>query len=647
MCGIAGLLLGSSAAPGVVLDAVCGAMAGAIVYRGPDDGGVWVDEAVGVALGHRRLSILDLSAAGAQPMHADNGRYVIVFNGEIYNHQAIRDALDATHWRGHSDTETILAALVAWGLEQTLRRLVGMFAIAVWDRQTRSLTLTRDRVGEKPLYYGLQNGVLLFGSELKALGAYPKFQKEVDRSALALFMRYGSVPQPHTIWRDVWKLLPGTYLTISQDDVRGRLPTPKYYWRASDMATQQPRADISDMEAIGLLDDRLRRAVSGQMIADVPLGAFLSGGVDSSVVVALMQAQSRTPVRTFSIGFKESDYNEAEHAKLVAKHLGTDHTEFYVTPDDALDVVPHLSLMYDEPFADSSQIPTHLVASMARRHVTVCLSGDGGDELFGGYNRYFWGRSIWNRIGVVPRPVRTMLGSMMSLLPPDAWDRVGRVLPRGIRQPMLGDRVHKLAAVIDVADTDELYQRLISQHREEASIVIGADEASLWSDAESARFAASVRGGDFTERMMFHDLVGYLSDDILTKVDRAAMSVSLETRIPMLDVDLIEFAWSLPLRMKVRENQGKWLLRQVLYQYVPKEMIERPKQGFGVPLDSWLRGPLRAWAEALIDEGRLAREGYLDPGIIQRKWREHLSGRRNWQHWLWNVFMFQSWLESQ
>jgi asparagine synthase (glutamine-hydrolysing) len=383
------------------------------------------------------------------------------------------------------------------------------------------------------------------------------------------------------------------------------------------------------------------------MIADVPLGAFLSGGVDSSAIVALMQAQSTRPVKTFSIGFTEADYNEAVYAKAVASHLGTDHTEFYLSPTDAMAVIPRLSEMYDEPFGDSSQIPTHLVAAMARRHVTVCLSGDGGDELFGGYNRYFWGRSIWHRIGSFPPSLRSLAGKAISSLPPHAWDRLGRLLPRKLHQPALGDRLHKLASVIDVADTDELYRRLVSQHRESGSIVIGGNDVPIWADTEATTFAASVRGTDFTERMMFHDLVGYLTDDILTKVDRAAMAVSLETRIPLLDHRLVEFAWSLPLHMKIRNGQSKWLLRQVLYRYVPKELIERPKQGFGVPLDSWLRGPLREWAETYLDAARLQREGFFDPEPVRAKWHEHLSGKRNWQHWLWNVLMFQAWLERQ
>jgi asparagine synthase (glutamine-hydrolysing) len=640
MCGFAGILGRQSEGKTHVHE-----MISAIRYRGPDDSGVWCDRAAGLTLGHARLSILDLSPEGHQPMLSRSGRYVISYNGEVYNFPELRAELEiaGARFRGRSDTEVMLAAFEKWGIESAVRRFVGMFAFALWDRGERQLTLVRDRIGEKPLYYGWCGETFLFGSELKALCAHPSWCGDINRAVLASYMRYGYVPLPHSIYLGISKLLPGTWIRISADDPPGHMPLPVTYWSAREAAMQEPLADLSDAAATDALDSLLRQAVGRQMISDVPIGAFLSGGIDSSTVVALMQCQSPRPVRTFSIGFSESDYDEARYAKLVAAHLGTDHTELYLSAKEALDVIPRLPEIYDEPFGDSSQIPTHLVAALARKHVTVALSGDGGDELFGGYNRYFWGRSIWNRIGPVPQGVRYGIGRMMTTLSPAAWDRFGKLLPYGLRQPTLGDRIHKLASVIDVDGPDELYRRLVSQHREPGSLIVGANESPIWADVEAAAFGRD----DFTERMMFHDLVGYLTDDILAKVDRAAMAVSLETRVPLLDHHLVEFAWRLPLSMKIRDGQGKWLLRQVLHRYVPRELINRPKQGFGVPLDAWLRGPLREWAEELLDEHRLRREGYLHLAPIREKWNEHLSGRRNWQYWLWNVLMFQAWLSAK
>ncbi len=619
-------------------------MVASIRYRGPDNSGFWCDERIKIGLGHARLSILDLSPEGHQPMVSFSGRYILSYNGEVYNFAELRSELEAAgqKFRGHSDTEVMLAAFEEWGIEKAVQRFVGMFAFALWDRIERQLTLVRDRLGEKPLYYGWCGKTFLFGSELKALCAYPLWRGEINRGVLASYMRYGYVPLPHSIYQGISKLLPGTWLKVSSDNLPGHRLVPIPYWSAREVAMQEPLADLSDAGATDALDSLLRQAVGRQMISDVPLGAFLSGGIDSSTIVALMQRLSPRPVRTFSIGFSESDYDEARYAKVVAAHLGTDHTEMYLSAEEALGVIPRLPAIYDEPFGDSSQIPTHLVAALARKHVTVALSGDGGDELFGGYNRYFWGRSIWNRIGQLPQGVRHGVGKLMTALSPGAWDCIGTLLPRGLRQPTLGDRIHKLASVIDVDGPDELYRRLVSQYREPGSLIVGADETPIWADAEAAAFGRS----DFTERMMFHDLVGYLSDDILTKMDRAAMAVSLETRVPLLDHHLVEFAWRLPLTMKIRDGQGKWLLRQVLYRYVPRELIERPKQGFGIPLDTWLRGPLREWAEELLNEHRLRREGYLHPAAIREKWDEHLSGRRNWQYWLWNVLMFQAWLSA-
>jgi len=640
MCGIAGIMFHR----GSGLDRIVSDMTGMIRYRGPDNSGVWGDSTYGLSLGHARLSILDLSPAGHQPMESASGRYSIVFNGEIYNHLELREQLTSAPWHGHSDTETLLAAIETWGVDKALQATVGMFALALWDRVERCLILVRDRMGEKPLYYGWANGTFLFASELKALEAYPGWRGEIDRGVLALFMRYGYVPLPHSIYTGIRKLLPGTYATIASTCAPGYWPEPTPYWSAVAVARQTRRCDWTDGMAEDELDRLLSRAVKGQMVADVPLGAFLSGGIDSSTVVAFMQAHSSRPVKTFSLGFCDDDYNEAPGARAVAEHLGTDHTEFYVSPADALSVIPLLPSMYDEPFGDSSAIPTYLVAQLAKQHVTVALSGDGGDELFGGYNRYSWGSLIWRRIARVPVSMRAIASCALTMLSPEQWDRIGRMsrtgLPVSLHLSALGEKVHKLAAVLDSDSQTELYRRLVSLQRETASLVIGTQEKPIWADTQAQQLGD--RG--FSEAMMFHDLVGYLTDDILAKVDRAAMAISLETRMPLLDHRVVEFSWSLPLSMKLRtESQGKWLLRQVLYRYVPKHLVERPKMGFGIPLDSWLRNGLRDWAEALLDESRLRHEGYFDPAPIREKWQEHLSGRRNWQYWLWNVLMFQAW----
>lgn len=641
MCGIVGFL--ESPPLGGDAKAVLGTMAARLRHRGPDDVGVWLDEQASVALGHTRLAILDLSSAGHQPMVSPSGRYVITYNGEIYNHLELRAQLGNRPWQGHSDTETLLAAIDAWGVEKTLQAAAGMFAFGLWDRVEKRLILARDRIGEKPLYYGWCGKTVLFGSELKALAAHPAWEGRINRDVLASFMRYAYVPLPHSIYKGIHKLLPGTYLTITGSDRPDSFPEPRPYWSALDVTRQSELGNISEQEATIELDRLLRQAIKGQMVADVPLGAFLSGGVDSSTVVALMQAQSARPVRTFSIGFEEGEYDEARHAKAVAQHLGTDHTEMYVRAGDALAVIPRLPELHDEPFGDSSSIPTYLVAQVARRHVTVALSGDGGDELFGGYNRHFWARSIWDKAGFLPVVFRQGLAAVLASVSPEQWDywasRFRPLLPPALRIRTVGDKVHKLADVLPAVDQADVYRRLVSQHRSPESLVIGASEPSIWADEQAAKLTRA----DFSEWMMFQDLVGYLTDDILTKVDRAAMAASLETRIPLLDHRVVAFAWQLPLKMKVRGEQGKWLLRQVLYRYVPKELIERPKMGFGVPLDRWLRGELRDWAEDLLDEQRLRQEGYFDASLVRQKWEEHLSGRRNWQYWLWNVLMFQAW----
>jgi asparagine synthase (glutamine-hydrolysing) len=624
-------------------------MANAITYRGPDDHGVWIDENREVSLAHRRLSILDLSPAGHQPMHSSSGRYVIAFNGEIYNHLEIRNLLTNANWRGHSDTETLLAAFEEWGIEVTLKKTIGMFAIALWDLQTRQLTLARDRLGEKPIYYGWQGcgerASFIFGSELKALKAHPSFTANIDRDALCLLMRHNYIPAPYSIYNGIYKLQPAAFLTVS---LERREPVIQTYWSLADVAVtgNGNRFTSSPQQAIDELDVLLKAAVRQQMVADVPLGAFLSGGIDSSTVVALMQAQSARPVKTFTIGFNEAGYNEAVHAKAVAGHLGTEHTELYVTPQQALDVIPKLPKLYCEPFSDSSQIPTFLVSQLACQKVTVSLSGDAGDELFAGYNRYVLAQNLWGKVSRVPLGMRTLAAAGISGLSPTAWNQFLEPLqpfaPKSLRQANVGDKLHKGAGVLSAKTIDELYLGLVT-HWQPEGLVLGGNEPKTYLRGNSLQ----LNGLDDVQRMMALDAMTYLPDDILCKVDRASMAVSLESRVPFLDHRVVEFAWRIPQSLKMRDGVGKWILRQVLYRYVPKDLIDRPKMGFGVPIDSWLRGPLKDWAEELLDEGRLRREGYFNPMPIRKKWAEHLSGKRNWQYHLWDVLMFQSWLEEQ
>jgi len=653
MCGITGMIDPNPHSDRVLtLQNDVTRMADRLAHRGPDDSGVWVDAAVGVALGHRRLSILDLSPLGHQPMHSTSGRYVIVFNGEIYNYLDLRHELEQVGgitWRGHSDTEVMLAAVEAWGVKAALQRFIGMFAFALWDRRERTLFLARDRLGEKPLYYGWSGGVFLFGSELKALRAHPAFTAAINRDALTLFLRHSYIPVPYSIYQGIAKLPPATFATLTWPALaRHADPAIEWYWSFREVAEAgiAHPLPVDETAAVGELDALLRDAVARQMVADVPLGVFLSGGVDSSTIVALMQAQSSRPVKTFTIGFHEAGYNEAEYAQAVARHLGTDHTELYVTPQQAQAVIPHLPQLYDEPFADSSQIPTVLVSQLARTQVTVSLSGDAGDELFGGYNRYFLVERIWNSLSRLPPSLRTGMARLLLSIPTPWLDRVLNalrpVLPQALRYPQAGDKVHKLAELLTLPNAEHLYRRLVSFWDQPEALVIGGQEpATVLTDASQWANLPN-----FIQHMMYLDTLTYLPDDILVKVDRAAMSVGLESRVPFLDHRVVEWAWRVPLHMKIRNGQGKWLLRQVLYRYVPKELIERPKQGFGIPIDRWLRGPLRDWAEALLDESRLRREGFFNPQPIRIKWAEHLAGTRNWQYHLWSVLMFQAWLET-
>jgi asparagine synthase (glutamine-hydrolysing) len=667
-------------------------MANSLRHRGPDDLGLWMDESAGLALGHRRLAILDLSPAGHQPMISACGRYVMAFNGEIYNHLELRGKLGAPEvsqltrndrveensierartggWRGHSDTETLLVGIAAWGLEATLKICVGMFAIALWDRQTRTLSLARDRLGEKPLYYGwVGNGddrAFAFASELKALRAYPGFANPVCRQSLAQYLRFMYVPAPRSIYQGVYKLEPGCILTLAgslpaqapSDPLRpgqehGSLRIDRW-WALAEVVTQGAGSVESEEVLLTQLELTLARAVQDQSLADVPLGAFLSGGVDSSTIVALMQQQAResgaAPVQTFTIGFDEAGFDESPYARAVAMHLGTQHYEMRVTAQMAQDVIPTLPWMYDEPFADSSQVPTHMVCKAARQHVTVALSGDAGDELFGGYNRYFWGPRIWNRLGHLPPVLRRALGAGLQSLPVSLWNSVGRpLISKQDGVSSLGDKVHKLADRLqNVNNLNDLYRSLVSEWTDPAELVRSADGGPVIEPANLLDDPLPLHGLEQDPLpMMYHDAITYLPDDILCKVDRAAMACSLETRVPFLDHRVVQLAWRLPLNMKVRGNTGKWALRQVLYKSVPKELIERPKAGFAVPIGQWLRGPLRDWAEALLSEQRLQQEGYFYPGPIRRALAEHLAGTRDNTAKLWAVLIFQAWLEAQ
>lgn len=650
MCGITGFLNITNSTSAETLNHLTILMSSAIQHRGPDDSGIWIDPEGSIALGFRRLAILDISPTGHQPMQSADRRFVIIFNGEVYNYRELREELLGlgASFQGTSDTEVMLAAFSQWGVLKAVQRFNGMFVFAVWDCQERTLFLVRDRLGIKPLYYGWQGETLLFGSELKALRAHPAFQADIDRDALTLYLRHNYIPAPHSIYKGIYKLPPGCILTIrTERNLRESHPEP--YWVAHN-AVEQGLTDPflgSEKEAIDTLNKLLLRSVGQRMIADVPLGAFLSGGIDSSMVVALMQAQSNRPVKTFTIGFHETGFDEARHALAVAKHLGTEHTELYVTPEEAQTVIPLLPSLYDEPFSDSSQIPTYLVSQLARREVTVALSGDGGDELFGGYKRYFTTAQIWNNIRWMPLKFRKILAggiqNVSAKIQTDHTKTDGRALLSLRNLSNIRNKTHRLVQIINAPGPQSIYHDLVSHWKEPQQVVLNGNEpiTPLTDPDEWAQ------AGNLIERMMYLDTITYLPGDILAKVDRASMGVSLEARAPYLDDhEVIEFAWRLPFNMKVRSGQGKWILRQVLNRYVPKKLIERPKMGFGVPIDSWLRGPLRGWAEELLDENRIRQEGFFDPSPIRKMLQEHLSGERNRQYYLWDILMFQAWLNE-
>ena len=638
MCGIAGYV-GKTSYPYNCL----GEMAKAINHRGPDDRGTWYNEDEEIGLAHARLSILDLSSAGHQPMHSVSKNFVLVFNGEIYNHKVLRSELELIaqrNWLGHSDTETLLVAIDHWGLEKTLKKAKGMFAIALWDKRNKNLSLACDRIGEKPLYYGWVNDQFVFASELKSIKKFPEFKNLIDRNSLALFLRFNSIPAPHSIYQDIYKLEPGQIIQLNAESKKVK----KFnFWSTEEVYNKGNLSQISGTpkEIVDQLEVVLSKAVSSQMQSDVPLGAFLSGGIDSSTIVALMQSQSDSQVNTFTIGFNAKEYDEAKHARMVANHIGTNHFEMYVSERDALDIIPDLPNIYDEPFADSSQIPTYLVSKFAKQEVTVALSGDAGDELFGGYNRYVFAEKMFSKIMKGPISIRQLISSAIFTMTEEKWNTLlNNFLSE--RFADIGHKLHKVANVLPAKSIRDMHFKLVSQIQNPSDWLLNANEYKTSLNDDTKRFVEL----NPIEQMMAYDLITYLPTDILTKVDRAAMAVSLETRVPFLDLNVIEFSASLPMEFKIRNGVTKWALREVLYKHVPKDLIERPKMGFGVPLAEWLRGPLQDWAESLLDEKRLHQEGFFDVEFVRNKWLEHLSGKRNWHHQLWNVLMFQAWLEK-
>lgn len=649
MCGINGFYSKSSS----TFNNVILKMNSAISHRGPDTNGTWLDKNSGIVFGHQRLSIIDLSIAGNQPMQSNSGRFILTYNGEVYNHLEIRKELKKNDynikWRGNSDTETLLEAINYWGIKIALQKIHGMFAFGLWDKKTHSLILARDRAGEKPLYYGWQgegkNKVFLFGSELKALKIHPEFKGEINRDSIALQLRHNCIPAPYSIYKDIHKLMPGNYLEFKESDLKKNLlPISKSYWSYSETAKYQNnnQLSLSEVDIKKDLEKHLKLSVKKQMISDVPLGAFLSGGIDSSTIVALMQSQSSNPVKTFTIGFSENDYDESKYAKKIAKHLGTDHTELYVSSKKAMEVIPKIPSIYDEPFSDSSQIPTFLVSQLAKDHVKVALSGDGGDELFCGYNRYLMSKKFSNMFRFIPLSLRKILASSIQLISSQNWNKISNYLPGLNDHVNFGDKIHKGASVLESETIYNYYLMLCSHWKNPNKVVMNCKEPITL----LTNFNQELKDFNIQQQMMILDFMTYLPDDILTKVDRAAMACSLETRVPFLDHKLIEYVWKIPHSLKFRNGKGKWILRKILEQYVPKNLTERPKMGFGIPIGIWLQGPLKDWAENLLNEKRLKQEGFFNPKVIRDKWMEHLSGQKNWQYDLWDILMFQAWIDE-
>lgn len=637
MCGIVGFLGGlSNPVEGL------NKMVDAISHRGPDGHGIWLDQSVGIGLGHARLSVLDLSPSGHQPMHSLSGRYLMVFNGEIYNHLSLRSELSdlgRISWRGNSDTETLLAGFEYWGIEKTISKSIGMFAIALWDKELEEISIIRDRFGEKPLYYGFQSNTFMFASELKALKVNPQFVGKINRQSLNHYFRLNYIPTPLTIYEDIFKLEPGMIKTFSKD---GNLVFKESFWSLEDIPNSNERSHLSAEQAINELEILIKQSIQEQKLSDVPLGAFLSGGIDSSTVVAILQSMSDLPVKTFTIGFTEVEFDEAREARAVSKYLGTEHSELIITAEDAIAVINELSRIYDEPFADASQIPTYLVSKLAKEKVTVCLSGDGGDELFCGYNRYHYTVKVWRRIERFSFNFRKTLSSILLSLSPSSWDRLSQIMRLDGKFPNLGYKIHKGAIALKARDIEELYTRVVSNWDIDENLVKG----TLYERLPMLSKKTQLKHLNDLEKMMLWDKQSYLIDDVLVKTDRAAMACSLEGRVPFLDYRIAEFAASLPIEFKYRGGRGKWILREVLYRHVPEQLIERPKKGFSLPIADWLRGPLKVWAHSLLNSTRIDSEGFLESSLIEKKWHEHLSGKRDWSSQLWSVLMFQLWLEK-